>query len=672
MKTKILLPALLLLILHNIGIKAQNTFPATGAAGIGTTSPNASSLLEIRSTAKGFLMPRMSLAQRNGIASPATGLLIYQTNSTPGFYYYSGTAWKAVTPKSNDWSLTGNAGTDSSINFIGTTDAHPLVFRINNAKSGLIGYSDANTSFGYLALSSNTSGHNNTATGSGALSGNVDGYNNTAYGGGSLGANTSGYQNTAIGGGALGLNTANDNVAVGFFSLYENTSGGRNTANGTFALLNNTTQSNNSAFGYNALYNNGIGTQDPNAGISNTAVGSISLYNNTTGNNNTALGASTLLQNVTASDNTAIGASALSSNGLNAVNSYDGVSNTAVGSTSLAGNTVGYNNTGSGYQSLLNNTTGYNNAAYGVQSLLSNISGIGNTAIGVHADVGAGNLTNATTIGYFSSVNASNKMQLGSSTTILSTSNGYTIVSDGRFKEQVKDNDVPGLAFINKLRPVTYNFNYQKFDAFLKKDSRSDSAVKNDKDYQSRLTEKAKKRESGFIAQDVDKVVHDNNYTFTGVYTPQNEKDNYALDYGRFVVPLVKAVQELSKMNDDKDAAIDSLKSENESLEQRITRLEALMNVSSPATISSASLQQNIPNPFNHTTTINYTLPQTYSSAKIIVTDNSGKTLKELSINAKGKGSLNIDASTLASGAYQYSLIVDGRLIDTKQMVLAK
>jgi hypothetical protein len=48
-----------------------------------------------------------------------------------------------------------------------------------------------------------------------------------------------------------------------------------------------------------------------------------------------------------------------------------------------------------------------------------------------------------------------------------------------------------------------------------------------------------------------------------------------------------------------------------------------------------------------------------------------GKTLKELSLLAKRKGSLNVDASTPASGAYQYSLYIDGKLIDTKQMVLA-
>src|SRR5262252_807313 len=82
-----------------------NIFPSTGAAGIGTTIPDASSLLEIRSTTKGILIPRMTLAQRNAIASPSTGLMIYQTNSTPGFYYYSGTAWIAVSPKGVNKSL---------------------------------------------------------------------------------------------------------------------------------------------------------------------------------------------------------------------------------------------------------------------------------------------------------------------------------------------------------------------------------------------------------------------------------------------------------------------------------------------------------------------------------------------------------------------------------------
>ena len=85
-----------------------------------------------------------------------------------------------------------------------------------------------------------------------------------------------------------------------------------------------------------------------------------------------------------------------------------------------------------------------------------------------------------------------------------------------------------------------------------------------------------------------------------------------------------------------------------------------------------ASLSQNIPNPFSNTTTINYSLPKTYSSAKIIITNRNGVALKQISLNAKGKGSIKIDAATLSSGAYQYTLYVDGKIIDTKRMVSSK
>src|SRR6187455_2857319 len=95
--------AIILFFINNA--HAQNIFPSTGSAGIGTTTPNASSLFEIRSTTQGMLIPRMTVLQRNAIVSPATGLLIYQTNSAPGFYYYTGTAWKAITPKAG-WFLT--------------------------------------------------------------------------------------------------------------------------------------------------------------------------------------------------------------------------------------------------------------------------------------------------------------------------------------------------------------------------------------------------------------------------------------------------------------------------------------------------------------------------------------------------------------------------------------
>lgn len=90
-----------------------------------------------------------------------------------------------------------------------------------------------------------------------------------------------------------------------------------------------------------------------------------------------------------------------------------------------------------------------------------------------------------------------------------------------------------------------------------------------------------------------------------------------------------------------------------------------------PNTIQ-ASLKQNFPNPFTNNTTIGYSLPLKFSTAKIIITDKSGKVLKQLNITGTDKGTRTIDASLFPSGIYEYSLFINGRLIDTKQMVLVK
>jgi microcystin-dependent protein len=61
--------------------------------GIGTAAPNSTAQLDITANDKGLLIPRLTVAQRLGIVSPATGLLVYQTTDVTGFYYYTGTAW---------------------------------------------------------------------------------------------------------------------------------------------------------------------------------------------------------------------------------------------------------------------------------------------------------------------------------------------------------------------------------------------------------------------------------------------------------------------------------------------------------------------------------------------------------------------------------------------------
>ena len=77
--------------------------------GIGTTTPHVSSVLEISSTEAGILIPRMTQVQRDAIGTPETGLLIYQTNNSPGFYYYTGVIWTTFGGGAdNDWTIHAN------------------------------------------------------------------------------------------------------------------------------------------------------------------------------------------------------------------------------------------------------------------------------------------------------------------------------------------------------------------------------------------------------------------------------------------------------------------------------------------------------------------------------------------------------------------------------------
>lgn len=70
-----------------------NAFAQTG---IGTRNPDGSAQLEVSSTNKGFLPPRMTAAQRTAISSPATGLLVYQTDGTSGYYFFDGAIWSSL------------------------------------------------------------------------------------------------------------------------------------------------------------------------------------------------------------------------------------------------------------------------------------------------------------------------------------------------------------------------------------------------------------------------------------------------------------------------------------------------------------------------------------------------------------------------------------------------
>jgi hypothetical protein len=184
---------------------------STDNVGLGTSSPNASTILDMVSTTKGFGLPSMTTTQQNAIASPRAGLAIY--NNSLGYpTYYDGGSWNAFF---SGWGLSGNTGTNASINFIGTTDNVDLVFKRNNSASGRIG--STNTSFGYNALSSITSGGNNTCFGVDAGKKLTVPYSNTMIGFSSGSEVISGFLNIYIGyyaGSSVSHTSGNKNIVI--------------------------------------------------------------------------------------------------------------------------------------------------------------------------------------------------------------------------------------------------------------------------------------------------------------------------------------------------------------------------------------------------------------------------------------------------------------------------
>ncbi len=124
------------------------------------TTPHPSAMLDVKSTSKGLLIPRMTSAQRTAIASAATGLLVFDTD-TNTFWYYNGTAWTNLGGAANAWLLTGNAGTNPAINFLGTTDNQPLTFRQNNRWLGQLNSAKGNYFIGAGAGANITTGVGN-------------------------------------------------------------------------------------------------------------------------------------------------------------------------------------------------------------------------------------------------------------------------------------------------------------------------------------------------------------------------------------------------------------------------------------------------------------------------------------------------------------------------------
>jgi hypothetical protein len=214
--------------------------------------------------------------------------------------------------------------------------------------------------------------------------------------------------------------------------------------------------------------------------------------------------------------------------------------------------------------------------------------------------------------------------------------NGTINTSDARDKTNVRDLNY-GMKQIMQLHPVKFDW-------------------KNDADAGDKL---------GVIAQEIQKVlpevVRDWEYQVdeqTGKKT-KIPTSRLGVMYADIIPVLIRGIQEQQKQIDD--------------LKQLVSQLTNVQTSGSTSTqtvvLSNTLLEQNVPNPGQRTTLIRYNVSS--KNAQITVTDEKGKLIKTIPVN-EDEGSLNLDCNALSAGAYYYSLIADGKIIDSKKMIVVK
>ena len=286
---KVLRVILIILLITNY--QSLITLNAQIAINTDGSTPDASAMLEVSSTDKGMLIPRMTTSQRANISNPATGLMVYDTDFN-SFWYYANSTWNNLSNANfsdadSDTKILVEQNTDDdSIRFYtGGTEYFSMhdgrLSVANTGKSVFIGDSaginddlsiNLNSFVGYISGKSNTTGYYNSfygantgysnttgymntfvGTSSGAL--NTTGANNTFYGGRSGSMNTTGSANLFLGRTAGFFNTTgSDNIFIGYSAGFSNETGNNNTLIGREAGFNNTSGSSNIFLGYKAGY----------------------------------------------------------------------------------------------------------------------------------------------------------------------------------------------------------------------------------------------------------------------------------------------------------------------------------------------------------------------------------------------------------------------------------
>jgi hypothetical protein len=215
----------------NIGnaLYGTNIFSSPNEAhiGINTQSPDASSSLDISSTTSGLLIPRMTQTQRDAIGTPATSLMIYQTDNTQGFYYYDGATWhsfaSSATPNAVSIDSLTDAKSDGSSLYLGNGAGNASSYPTGNTTVGIsTGSSLSNNGIDNVFIGKDagkvvTDGHANVFVGKNAGTAATTANDNIAIGKDALSALTTGTGNIMLSEGGGSITTGSDNIIIGIW-----------------------------------------------------------------------------------------------------------------------------------------------------------------------------------------------------------------------------------------------------------------------------------------------------------------------------------------------------------------------------------------------------------------------------------------------------------------------
>jgi len=474
------------------------------------------------------------------------------------------------------WQLNGNAGINQNNNFLGTTDAKPLVFRTNGVQRMRI------TTNGNIGIGvTNPGARFNVIVGSGVSLASTDSF---------------------LLGPISGFNLAFDNNEIQ----------ARNNGSSNTLYLN--------YWGGAVRIGNRSGA--PNPAIYASSTGQVGIGNTTT------------------QAGFALTINPFSTGGALYINDPVG-GNLGLGTKS--------GNTGEGFRMNISSTTNPNAAirghtsgnGYGVLAEATGPSGFGAEAYSSQSyGLWAGTGDATTYAAYFSGD--------------VFTSGDY-LGSDEKLKQNIKDFS-GAIDIINSLHPRQYQYRH-------------------DENY--KLMNLPQGQHFGLVAQDVEKVLPDliketKFYASKSDPTKSDELKNTpdiefkALNYTELIPVIIKAVQE-------QQATIQNLQNENEKFKRQINDLKQLILTGNASNNSAATayVLQNTPNPFNQNTTIQYYVPASVKQAQLTIYNMSGQPIKSFSLNA-GINNVVINANTLSSGQYAYTLLADGKKVDSKSMTITK